>query len=324
MPTTRSNRRSFTWRETRTRFAARSAYPVGCTAWRIARRVRPWWTYRHANEAMNEPFVTGGDPLDQIARRHEALVLDEEIAALPEHYRSAILMHLDEDCSLARMAERFQTSLGTVRGRLQRAKKLLATRLRRRGIAPVAAFAAGGASTATVAESASASQPLVKQFGEGPLPDSPIDPKASRTSTRQWDTNDDTLESDRRARRGRNDFGLDDGTRAGRDGISSYGDRHSCRRKRTPSWPNSRRPMRKAGPTSRVPRRQPSCGGVSNRRPRRVHSQTRSRRCWINRSDCKSPVNSINSRNCWRINSPFRSSSTSARSNLPNSTNRPN
>ena len=130
---------------------------------------------RHVHEPMGEPVVTDDDPLTKISQQHDALVLDEELAALPEHYRSAIIMHLYEGCSLGRMAEQFQTTLGAVRGRLQRGKRLLAARLRRRGIVPIIAFAAAGASTVTSAESATASEPLLSSLGEGTLPDPPID-----------------------------------------------------------------------------------------------------------------------------------------------------
>ena len=131
---------------------------------------------RTTNEVMTEPATNEQSPLDRITQRHESLLLDEELADLPEQYRATLVMHLYEGYSLNRLAEHFRTSLGTIRGRLQRGKKLLASRLRRRGVVPILAFAAAGASTVTVAESAAASTPLLATLSSGPVPPPPLDP----------------------------------------------------------------------------------------------------------------------------------------------------
>lgn len=77
-----------------------------------------------------------------LSRRHEAIVLDEELCELPEHYRTAIVMHLIEGDSYQNIAERLESTVGAVRGYVQRGKLVLATRLRHRGIVPVLAYAA--------------------------------------------------------------------------------------------------------------------------------------------------------------------------------------
>lgn len=114
------------------------------------------------------------DPLDKIAQQHDAIVLDEELAALPDHYRAALVMHVYDDCPLQQMADHFQTSLGTIRGRLKRGKKMLAGRLRRRGIVPVLAVAAAGANAFNPAEASAAGTSLLESISSGQSPSPPI------------------------------------------------------------------------------------------------------------------------------------------------------
>ncbi len=129
---------------------------------------------RHG-EPMVDPPEDPGDPLDRLTQRHEASVLDEELADLPEHYRSVIVLHLCEGQTIARLAEDFQTTSGSIRGRLQRGKRLLARRLRRRGIVPVFAFAAANAWTVSTAQSTRAADAFVESACDGELPDPPVE-----------------------------------------------------------------------------------------------------------------------------------------------------
>ncbi|MCM2370344.1 RNA polymerase sigma factor [Aporhodopirellula aestuarii] len=94
------------------------------------------------------------DTFAELTRRHEAAVVDEELAELPEHYRTAIVMHLMEGHSYQTIAQRIESTVGAVRGHVQRGKQVLAGRLRRRGVVPVMAFAA--AQTLRVSESVAA------------------------------------------------------------------------------------------------------------------------------------------------------------------------
>ena len=126
-------------------------------------------------EPMIDPVAEEQESLDRLTRRHEAIALDEEIANLPDHYRSAIVMHYFQDCQLSVLAEHFGTTVGTIRGRLQRGKHLLSKRLRRRGIAPALAFAAANTLAATDLEAAEIAMPLIESIHCGDLPDPPIE-----------------------------------------------------------------------------------------------------------------------------------------------------
>ncbi|MEL6108841.1 MAG: sigma-70 family RNA polymerase sigma factor [Planctomycetota bacterium] len=133
-------------------------------------------TRQVSDEPLEEPMANQEDPLEHIARRHESMVLDEELGTLPEHYRAAIVMHVYEGWTFDRLAEHFETTLGAIRGRVQRGKRMLAHRLRRRGIVPVVAFAAASATMASASKTAAASQLLVDAVLGGTLPESPIHP----------------------------------------------------------------------------------------------------------------------------------------------------
>ena len=125
---------------------------------------------------MVEPPAATDDPLDQLAQKHQVIVLDEELADLPEHYRSAIVMHLYEGESIQSLAEKLGTTPGSVRGRLQRGKQLLATRLRRRGLVPVVAYAAAQSCMVEPASASEATETLLNSVdADSGLPDAPIE-----------------------------------------------------------------------------------------------------------------------------------------------------
>ncbi|MGV3486686.1 MAG: RNA polymerase sigma factor, partial [Planctomycetaceae bacterium] len=126
-----------------------------------------------------DPLAKLDDPLHRLTQRHEAVVLDEELADLPEHYRVALVLHILEGFSLERLAEQLGITVGTVRGQLQRGKKLLAQRLRRRGVVPVLAYAAAVASTVSKASASDAVDSLLKTIGREPLPTSTDAPDTS-------------------------------------------------------------------------------------------------------------------------------------------------
>ncbi|MEO1616527.1 MAG: sigma-70 family RNA polymerase sigma factor [Planctomycetota bacterium] len=147
----------------------------------------PGWLHRVATRAslatlrktesdgmIDSLLAEEDDPLGRITQKHDAIVLDEELAELPEHYRAPIVMHVLEEQSLQRIADHFQTTLGAIRGRLQRGKKLLATRLRRRGVVPVLAFAAATTSTVSASEASAAGTALLSQFVGGTPPPTPL------------------------------------------------------------------------------------------------------------------------------------------------------
>ncbi len=121
------------------------------TAYRLARDVKRSAARRrkHEGQAPSRPPV---DPADELSWREVRTLLDEEIARLPEIYRSVfVLCHL-EDLSRAEAAQHLGLKECTVLSRLAKARKRLAERLARRGVELTAVLAA----TTVAAQSASA------------------------------------------------------------------------------------------------------------------------------------------------------------------------
>lgn len=103
-----------------------TARKVSATARRSAAR-RATRERRAANREATSP-------IDQMTGRELLAVLDEELAALPASYREPlILCHLD-DLSREDAAKRLGIAVGTVKIRLERGKKKLATALESRGV----------------------------------------------------------------------------------------------------------------------------------------------------------------------------------------------
>ncbi|MCB9953389.1 MAG: sigma-70 family RNA polymerase sigma factor [Planctomycetaceae bacterium] len=81
-------------------------------------------------------MIQGATPsvLDELHRQYSLQVLDEELNKLPATYRDVLVQHFLEGKTCQETAQALGTSDGTIRGRLQRGKRLLHTRLVRRGI----------------------------------------------------------------------------------------------------------------------------------------------------------------------------------------------
>ncbi len=108
----------------------------------------PGWLYATArrsalaNASAREPTrplpaelaVNNRDPLSEITARELILAIDEELAALSEEYRSAILLCGIEGLTVDEAAERLGTTNGSLRGWLQRGREQLKKRLARRGL----------------------------------------------------------------------------------------------------------------------------------------------------------------------------------------------
>jgi RNA polymerase sigma factor (sigma-70 family) len=75
------------------------------------------------------------DPLEQMTARELLTALGEEVAALPEKYRGPIVLCWLEGRTQPEAARLLGSSLNTVRRRLDAGRKLLHTRLTRRGLA---------------------------------------------------------------------------------------------------------------------------------------------------------------------------------------------
>lgn len=144
---------------------------------RVAQRaaVATYSAKKHVTNSMIEPSDNRDDPLCQITQRHDAMVLDEELASLPEHYRVALVLHIMEGQPLERMAELLGTTIGSVRGQLQRGKQLLSQRLRRRGVVPVFAIAASVASNASTAQAKAASETFLQSMDGPSIAEPPIE-----------------------------------------------------------------------------------------------------------------------------------------------------
>ena len=130
-------------------------------ALKVAKRARADQAKRRAREQEGQPVaaepIGNGRALDDIEL---GPILHEELARLPEKYRAPmVLCYLDgQTCEEA--AGRLGWPVGTVKGRLSRAKDMLRGRLARRGVTASAAILAA---TLTKAAEASVPQFLLDQ-----------------------------------------------------------------------------------------------------------------------------------------------------------------
>jgi RNA polymerase sigma factor (sigma-70 family) len=119
-------------------------------AGRVAARIRARAARRSAEERKGaRPQVT--QPDRDLEQRELRALLDEEIQRLPEKYRRPVVLCYVEGRTHEEAARKLRCSAGSLRGRLDRARRKLQDRLVRRGVAPAAALAAlavGGDATA--------------------------------------------------------------------------------------------------------------------------------------------------------------------------------
>ncbi len=128
------------------------------------------WLYRVAhrtsialwrkNQSRPEQSLNGydtasdeSDPLERVNRQHTATVLMEELRTLPKRYQEPLILCYLEGLTHSAAAESLDLTTATVKGRLARGRRMLRTRLARRGIAMSIGLAV--MSTAVVSASAS-------------------------------------------------------------------------------------------------------------------------------------------------------------------------
>jgi RNA polymerase sigma factor (sigma-70 family) len=113
-------------------------YGVAC---RVALRARCETARRHAREVpveRAEGVVRGDEPGDA----ELAPILDEELSRLPSKYRAPIVLCYLEGLTHEEAARQLGWPVGSVKGRLARAKEQLRGRLARRGLSPSAGLLA--------------------------------------------------------------------------------------------------------------------------------------------------------------------------------------
>lgn len=113
-------------------------------AYRIALRLRAAASRRRALErqgmAMSPREIEPDDQGERAAWNELRPVLHEELDRLPPKYRVPVILSYLEGKTNEEVAELLQWPVGTVKGRLSRARELLRSRLSRRGLALSAAF----------------------------------------------------------------------------------------------------------------------------------------------------------------------------------------
>ncbi len=112
------------------------------TAYRTAMKIRQSAARRRKYESQAPPRPSV-NPADELSWGEIRTLLDEEIARLPEKYRSPFVLCCLENLSRAETAERTGLTERTVASRLAEARKRLTQRLRRRGVELTAVLAAG-------------------------------------------------------------------------------------------------------------------------------------------------------------------------------------
>jgi RNA polymerase sigma factor (sigma-70 family) len=121
---------------------------------RVARRSRAITRGERARlrglDGIDPPEVATASP----ARRRDDLraSIDEEIARLPDRYRSAVVLCYLEGLTQAEAAHRLSCPVGTIESRLHRARERLRSGLTRRGLAPTASALATLAATTSRAD----------------------------------------------------------------------------------------------------------------------------------------------------------------------------
>jgi RNA polymerase sigma factor (sigma-70 family) len=113
-------------------------------AYRMANKARTRAVQRRALEreglAMLPPAIEPDNQSQEAAWNELRPVLHAEVERLPEKYRIPVILSYLEGKTNEEVAELLEWPVGTVKGRLSRARELLRSRLMRRGLSLAAAF----------------------------------------------------------------------------------------------------------------------------------------------------------------------------------------
>jgi RNA polymerase sigma factor (sigma-70 family) len=126
------------------------------TAYHLASKVKRAAARRRKHEGL-APTRTPDNPAGELLWREVQALLDDEIARLPDAYRSVFVLCCLESLSRAEAARRLGLKEGTVSSRLAEARRRLQQRLARRGVELTALLAA----TALATPPASALPPVL-------------------------------------------------------------------------------------------------------------------------------------------------------------------
>jgi RNA polymerase sigma factor (sigma-70 family) len=128
-------------------------------AYKTALKARANAASRRNHEAKT-PVRSVSSPADDLTWREVQAALHEELNRLPEEYRAPLVLCYLESRTLDEAAKQLGCGKGALRGRLERARQLLQSRLARRGLGPMALVAAwavtGTASASCVASTVKA------------------------------------------------------------------------------------------------------------------------------------------------------------------------
>ena len=111
---------------------------------RALKRRRPFTQLGDEEEpAPIRHLISQDDPLNELTRNEVASAVRQAVLALPARYREAVVLCDFQEMSYAEAAEALDCSVGTISSRLNRARSLLAQRLRAGGRVGQASLDAG-------------------------------------------------------------------------------------------------------------------------------------------------------------------------------------
>ncbi len=97
--------------------------------------------HRYREIPLTDHAASEADPLERLSKRGDERAVDEELHALPEKYRAALILYYLENRTHQEIADQLRLSASAVDGRLKRGRAELRRRLVKRGIS-LSCFAA--------------------------------------------------------------------------------------------------------------------------------------------------------------------------------------